>query len=154
MRRVPMLLLVLPLAACGGHGRSTGATKASTASSRCLRVTQPVPGPRTQPAPAGMLDRAKGYEVVMKTNCGSFEIQLDPSQSPHAVASFVSLARAGYFDHTIFDRIVPGLLIQGGDPTATQAGGPGYTTIDKPPKNAAYHHGIVAMAKTPGQPPG
>ena len=148
-----MLLFLLPLAACGGH-RSAATTPASSGTGSCSRVKQPALAQRIQRAPTGVLDPAKAYDVVMKTNCGSFTIRLDPRQSPHAVASFVALAKAGYFDHTIFDRIVPGLLIQGGDPTATETGGPGYTTVDKPPKNASYHHGVVAMAKTPAQVPG
>ena len=90
----------------------------------------------------------------MTTNCGSFTIRIDQAQSPHSAASFVSLVKLGFFDATIFHRIVPGFVIQGGDPTATGAGGPGYTTIDKPPSAAAYTHGVVAMAKTASQPAG
>ena len=71
-----------------------------------------------------------------------------------AVASFVELAQAKYFDKTVFHRIVPGFVIQGGDPTASGTGGPGYTTVDKPPSSASYDHGVVAMAKTGAQPPG
>ena len=49
---------------------------------------------------------------------------------------------------------MPGFVIQGGDPTASGTGGPGYTTVDKPPSSASYDHGVVAMAKTGAQPPG
>jgi cyclophilin family peptidyl-prolyl cis-trans isomerase len=79
---------------------------------------------------------------------------MDQGQSPNAAASFVTLAQRGYFDKTIFHRIVPGFVIQGGDPTATGTGGPGYETVDTPPKNAAYTHGVVAMAKTATEPAG
>jgi peptidyl-prolyl cis-trans isomerase B (cyclophilin B) len=66
----------------------------------------------------------------------------------------VSLARAGFFDRTVFHRIVPGFVIQGGDPTGTGSGGPGYSTRDVPPKDTLYTRGVVAMAKTGDQPPG
>jgi peptidyl-prolyl cis-trans isomerase B (cyclophilin B) len=74
--------------------------------------------------------------------------------SPKTTASFVSLVRRGYFDGTIFHRIVPGFVVQGGDPTASGLGGPGYTTIDKPPRSTHYTLGLAAMAKAGNQPAG
>ena len=88
------------------------------------------------------------------TNCGSFTIRLAVQTSPNTAASFVSLAQKGFFDHTIFHRIVPGFVIQGGDPTASGTGGPGYTTIDRPPPSTSYTLGVVAMAKAATDPPG
>ena len=90
----------------------------------------------------------------MKTSCGSFTIQLDQKTSPNAAASFAALARSGFFDDTIFHRIVPGFVIQGGDPTAGGSGGPGYSTTDDVPADAAYVPGVVAMAKAGNEPPG
>ena len=90
----------------------------------------------------------------MTTNCGTFTIRLDPKRSPHAVASFEALAKDGYFDDTVFHRIVPGFVIQGGDPTGTGTGGPGYSTRDVPPRGVVYTKGVVAMAKTAAEPPG
>jgi cyclophilin family peptidyl-prolyl cis-trans isomerase len=66
----------------------------------------------------------------------------------------VSLVRRGYFLGTIFHRIVPGFVIQGGDPTGTGTSGPGYTTVDRPPRDTKYTEGTVAMAKTPSEPAG
>ena len=60
----------------------------------------------------------------------------------------MKLARSGFYDGTIFHRIVPGFVIQGGDPTQSGSGGPGYKTVDKPPADARYTRGVVAMAKT------
>jgi peptidyl-prolyl cis-trans isomerase B (cyclophilin B) len=153
MRYLPFLglIVVLGLAGCGGGGGGGGTTstsQATTDANGCVTVTAPAAAARTEKAPTALLDAAKTYDVVIRTNCGSFTIRLDPKQSPHATASFVALAKAGYFDNTVFHRIVPGFVIQGGDPTATGTGGPGYSTVDTPPSNASYKHGVVAMAKT------
>jgi peptidyl-prolyl cis-trans isomerase B (cyclophilin B) len=107
-----------------------------------------------QQKPSKGLDPAKTYTVVLETTCGSFTIRLDQKTSPQATASFASLARNGFFDDTIFHRIVPGFVIQGGDPTARGDGGPGYSTRDKVPANAAYTPGVVAMAKAGNEPAG
>ena len=90
----------------------------------------------------------------MTTNCGEFTIALDPAASPNTVASFVALAEDGFFDDTVFHRIVPGFVIQGGDPTATGTGGPGYQTVDPPAPSTQYPFGTVAMAKCAAEAPG
>jgi cyclophilin family peptidyl-prolyl cis-trans isomerase len=156
LRRLSLLGLVCLLAACGGKGGSTSAqtTQTETGANGCTSASMPSTKARTGTKPTAPLDASKTYNVVMKTSCGSFTIRLDPKQSPNAVASFVKLAQAKYFDKTVFHRIVPGFVIQGGDPTASGTGGPGYTTVDKPPSSASYDHGVVAMAKTGAQPAG
>jgi peptidyl-prolyl cis-trans isomerase B (cyclophilin B) len=111
----------------------------------------PVNGRSTKLAP---LDPQRPHLVTLKTSEGSFTIRLDTKDSPCATASFAALARKGFFDGTIFHRIVPGFVIQGGDPTGTGTGGPGYTTVDAPPANASYVRGVVAMAKTGTEPAG
>ena len=160
--------LVVPalLAACGGSKKAetttttatttTAAAPTGTASKNgCVTVAAPASlKPRREKKPTVQLPKAKVYDVTMVTNCGSFTIRMDQAQSPNAVTSFVSLVQQGYFDRTIFHRIVPGFVIQGGDPTATGMGGPGYSTVDTPPKNASYTHGVVAMAKTATEPAG
>src|SRR5215210_166172 len=107
-----------------------------------------------QKKPRKPLAAGKTYDVVLTTSCGDFTIRLDQKTSPNAAASFVALARSGFFDDTIFHRIVPGFVIQGGDPTAGGSGGPGYSTRDDVPGNAAYDPGVVAMAKAGNEPPG
>ncbi len=84
----------------------------------------------------------------MDTSCGSFTIRLDQKTAPNTAASFAALAENGFYDGTVFHRIVPGFVIQGGDPTGTGTGGPGYSIVDAPPENATYTRGVVAMAKT------
>ncbi len=104
--------------------------------------------------PTEKLDPQKTYDIVMKTNCGEFTITLDPLVAPNTTASFVSLTKKGFFDGTVFHRIVPNFVIQGGDPTGTGTGGPGYKTVDVPPANTVYAKGVVAMAKAGNEPPG
>ena len=107
-----------------------------------------------QTAPTEALEADATYELVVETNCGEFTITLDPKQAPKTSASVVSLAQNGFYDGTTFHRVVPGFVIQGGDPTGTGSGGPGYSTVDAPPEGAAYTAGVVAMAKAGNEPPG
>jgi cyclophilin family peptidyl-prolyl cis-trans isomerase len=100
------------------------------------------------------LDTRKIYDVTLATSCGDITIRLTLKAAPTTGASFVSLARSGFFDKTVFHRIVPGFVIQGGDPTASGTGGPGYSTRDRVPRNAAYTRGVVAMAKAGNEPAG
>jgi len=100
------------------------------------------------------LDPAKTYTLVFSTNCGTFAVTLTPRLAPNATGSLVSLTRQGFFDDTFFHRIVPGFVIQGGDPSGTGSGGPGYETHDAVPANVGYRHGVVAMAKTSAEPAG
>jgi peptidyl-prolyl cis-trans isomerase B (cyclophilin B) len=90
----------------------------------------------------------------VETSCGSFTIALDTSRAPKTASSFAYLARRGVYDNTIFHRIIPGFVVQGGDPTGTGTGGPGYSVDEPPPDNLSYTRGIVAMAKSPVEPPG
>jgi peptidyl-prolyl cis-trans isomerase B (cyclophilin B) len=136
------------LAGCGGGGKSSSAEG-------CEHVDAPAPkadGGAKQPA--GSLDASKTYVLVVETNCGDFEITLDQKLAPHTSASLVSLAQQGFFDDTTFHRVVPGFVIQGGDPTGQGGGGPGYSTTDPPPSGTKYTRGVVAMAKTATEPAG
>ena len=160
MRAVALLLAVLVLAvsaACGGDDDGDGTTTetTTTASGECESVDEPAPREaESREAPSDQLDEGTTYSLVFETNCGSFTVALDQATAPNTAASLVALTRDGYFDDTTFHRVVPGFVIQGGDPTATGGGGPGYSTVDVPPSDAAYTKGVVAMAKTQTEPPG
>jgi peptidyl-prolyl cis-trans isomerase B (cyclophilin B) len=159
-RRLPLaagsLLLVLALAACGGGAKqpAAAAQQTTTDAAGCVPVTPPAGKARTESKPTKRLDAAKTYDVAIKTNCGSFTIRLAVKTSPATTASFASLVQKGFFDGTVFHRIVPGFVIQGGDPTGSGSGGPGYSTVDIPPASTRYTLGVVAMAKTGAEPPG
>jgi cyclophilin family peptidyl-prolyl cis-trans isomerase len=121
----------------------------------CREVAQPAPKPDGgAKRPSGRLDPDTTYVVMLRTSCGQIAIRLDQRTSPKTAASFAHLARTGFYDGTVFHRIVPGFVIQGGDPTGTGTGGPGYSTRDVPPQNTTYLKGTVAMAKSPVEPPG
>jgi peptidyl-prolyl cis-trans isomerase B (cyclophilin B) len=144
----------LGLAGCGGGGSKEASSQTETDANGCVPVDRPATGARTEEKPTQRLDPAKTYDLTLHTNCGEFTIRLDVKSAPATAASLVSLARHGYFDKTIFHRIVPGFVIQGGDPTAQGTGDPGYRTVDPPPAGARYTHGVVAMAKTAAEPSG
>src|SRR5919202_1513084 len=127
--------LALALAGCGGGGEKRGCGTGKAASIRPL-------------------ERTSKPRAVMVTSEGTFTIALDARDSPCTTASFAALARRGYFEGTDFHRIVPGFVIQGGDPTGTGSGGPGYTTRDEPPADTSYTGGVVAMAKAAAEPSG
>jgi peptidyl-prolyl cis-trans isomerase B (cyclophilin B) len=154
------LTLTLAAAGCnGGDGKKKTSGGSSNANSPppggCEEVHAPKPRPeRGAHRPVRPLDPRRTYDVILTTSCGDITIRLDVKGSPSVAASFISLVRRGFYDKTRFHRIVPGFVVQGGDPTGTGNGGPGYTTLDRPPKRTRYKKGVVAMAKTPEQPAG
>jgi cyclophilin family peptidyl-prolyl cis-trans isomerase len=103
--------------------------------------TQKFSGP-----PPMCIDPAKSYSATMVTNKGTMTIALDPVAAPNTVNNFVFLARYHYFDGVTFHRIIPGFVIQGGDPQGTGTGGPGYRFADELPRPGRYEMGSLAMA--------
>ena len=97
-------------------------------------------------APPMIIDSSKSYSATMVTSHGTLEIVLDALGAPKTVNSFVYLARWHYYDGVIFHRVIPGFVLQGGDPTATGTGGPGYKFEDELPKPGRYEVGSLAMA--------
>ena len=131
------------------------ATAAATGSSATADAT-PAPEPEVVvtegrsiqqwPEPPPMtIDPAAAYTAILKTTAGDITVQLLPGDAPAAVNNFVFLAREGFYDNVIFHRTIPGFMIQGGDPTGTGRGGPGYRFDDEPVRRT-YDRGILAMA--------
>jgi cyclophilin family peptidyl-prolyl cis-trans isomerase len=144
-----VLLLAIGGSGCGGgNGTASSATGCENVQLPAARKPEKVKPPRTK------LDEKLTYSLGFHTSCGTFVVRLDTKGAPNTSASLVKLARIGYFDDTIFHRIVPGFVIQGGDPTQTGTGGPGYWMVDAPPPGARYTEGTVAMAKTSDAPSG
>jgi cyclophilin family peptidyl-prolyl cis-trans isomerase len=142
--------ILLAVVACGDGGT----TEITTGSYQAFR-DQPVAcaGQRPDPprdlqfeAPTDMRLTSE-VRVTLHTSCGPIVLELFPDLAPLTANSFVFLADRGYFDGTVMHRVLPGFVIQGGDPTATGTGGPGYLIPDElPPDGFSYGPGIVAMA--------
>jgi peptidyl-prolyl cis-trans isomerase B (cyclophilin B) len=140
----------------GDDGASASASGDSTTASSggCQEVEAPQPKQVQLDAPEQELESGDEVTVVMETSCGSFEIALDTERAPKTANSFAFLAEEGFYDDTTFHRVVPGFVIQGGDPLGDGTGGPGYSVDEKPPPNLSYTKGLVAMAKSSAEPPG
>ena len=98
-------------------------------------------------APAMTIDAKKKYNATIDTTLGEIKLELFPALAPNHVNSFVFLAREGYYDGVIFHRVIPGFMIQGGDPTGTGSGGPGYR-IKQEFNPTPHKRGILSMART------
>jgi peptidyl-prolyl cis-trans isomerase B (cyclophilin B) len=132
-----------------------GSDSSSTASSGgCKEVEAPAPKKVSLKAPPQTVKRDDNLTAAVETSCGDFDIALSSRYAPKTVNSFVYLSEKGFYDGLTFHRIVPGFVIQGGDPLGTGLGGPGYKVVEKPPANLSYTKGFVAMAKSSAEPPG
>jgi peptidyl-prolyl cis-trans isomerase B (cyclophilin B) len=165
---VAALLLSLGLVACGdddGGGQEQAATTETTEPTEATAETSDeAAGCKEEPAPAAKevklkkpkakLDPSKTYTVEFKTSCGDFTIELDAKNSPKTAASVKHMADEGLYDGTTFHRVVPGFVIQGGDPEGTGSGGPGYSVVEAPDSDVTYKEGLVAMAKAGEEEPG
>jgi peptidylprolyl isomerase len=101
---------------------------------------------RFDEAPPMCIDADKRYTAEMVTSHGTMTIALDPIAAPKTVNNFVFLARYHYFDGIVFHRIIPGFVLQGGDPSGNGTGGPGYRFADELPPAGRYELGSLAMA--------
>ena len=97
--------------------------------------------------PAMQIDPQKTYRVTIETSRGDMELELYPEYAPKTVNNFVFLAQEGFYDGVIFHRVINDFMIQGGDPTGTGTGGPGYKFEDEVAKNPLKHEtGVISMA--------
>ena len=143
-------LALLLVAGCGGGGGKQTASVALPTG--CSHVSAPQAKRVHLPPPRETLSGPATARV--ETSCGTFTIALDLTRAPKTASSFAYLARRGVYNDTAFHRIIPGFVVQGGDPTGTGTGGPGYSVDEQPPSNLSYTRGVVAMAKSPVEPPG
>lgn len=102
--------------------------------------------PKQYSAPFPMqIETNRTYKVLIKTNKGDIKLELNSAEAPQTVNNFISLANEGFYNGVTFHRVERGFVIQGGDPTGTGRGGPGYRFKDEPVKRP-YRAGTVAMA--------
>ncbi len=156
-RAKPLLLaFALVAASCGESEPTVDASSASTVAASPAADVAGCPatdGSQTQQQEFAdvqpfCIDPELTYVADVVTNNGSFSIELDPAIAPQTVNNFVTLARFKYFDQTVCHRIIPGFVVQCGDPTATGAGNPGYRFPDELPEAGQYQLGSVAMANS------
>jgi peptidyl-prolyl cis-trans isomerase B (cyclophilin B) len=97
--------------------------------------------------PEMQIDTSGTYRVAMETDRGMIEIELYPEHAPKTVNNFVFLAQEGFYDGVMFHRVIADFMIQGGDPTGTGRGGPGYSFEDELKGNPLRHErGVLSMA--------
>ena len=148
-------LLALTLLAALGVACSTAGSNPSAAPTASPTAPPSAPAPSaaaSQGSAAGCPTAAPqpmaGGEtdvVTIETSKGPIEITVEADLGPLAAENFVDLASCGFYDGTVFHRVVPGFVIQGGDPTGTGSGGPGYE-FKNDPVSVPYERGVVAMA--------
>ncbi len=133
-----LALCPIAVTACGSAPDEAAATTEAGADEAALQWSSP---------PPMQIDPSKSYEAVFKTELGDFKVRLFPDQAPITVNNFVFLAKQGYYDNTTFHRVLPGFMAQGGDPTGTGTGGPGYTFEDEFDPDLQFDRaGLLAMA--------
>jgi cyclophilin family peptidyl-prolyl cis-trans isomerase len=99
--------------------------------------------------PKDVLEDGKRYKAKFETSMGDFEAELYSDTAPTTVNNFVFLANEGFYDGVVFHRVVPGFVAQGGDPTGSGSGGPGYRFADEDiPRHRDYEKGALAMANS------
>ncbi|MCA9730599.1 MAG: peptidylprolyl isomerase [Deferribacteres bacterium] len=98
-------------------------------------------------SPEMEIDKTKKYTATLETDKGNIVIELAPQHAPRTVNNFVFLTRQGFYDGVTFHRVIPNFVIQGGDPTGTGMGGPGYNFEDEFEGNPLVHEtGVISMA--------
>ena len=114
-------------------GGDDDSTATASSADGCKQVEAPQSKNVTLKAPKQTVKAGEELTAVVKTSCGSFDIALDTKRAPKTTNSFAYLAEEGFYDGLGFHRIVPGFVIQGGDPAGTGTGGPGYSIVEKRP---------------------
>ncbi|WP_027092002.1 peptidylprolyl isomerase [Cohnella thermotolerans] len=141
---IVLALLMLIATACGAKNESAGGA-ANAASSPAASASEP---------PSGIDPSAKHPIVTIEMDSGqTIKLELYPEVAPNTVNNFISLVKKGFYDGTIFHRVIPGFMIQGGDPDGNGTGGPGYSipgefTANGFTNNLKHTRGILSMART------
>jgi cyclophilin family peptidyl-prolyl cis-trans isomerase len=139
---IMLILAAIVVISCGGSAPEPAPTQAPPPQS----APQPAvkPEPRTYDSPPPMIiDTGKKYTAFMETDKGTLVLELFAKDVPLTVNNFVFLAEEGFYDGTTFHRVIPGFMAQGGDPTGTGRGGPGYRFEDE---FTSHKHGVGTLS--------
>ena len=138
LARLLILLTAASLAACSPGAQATSAPAGAAPTAKVMQWAA---------EPEMAIDPARQYLATIDTVKGKIVVELLPQAAPRAVNSFVFLARQGYFDGVTFHRVIPGFVAQGGDPTGTGMGGPGYEFANEVTPDLTFSEpGLLAMA--------
>lgn len=140
-----MILIAAFLIYKGSNSKNDNSSN-STSSSKISTNTSST-GSKVMEKPKMTTDTTKSYKAIMTTEAGPITIQLTADKTPITVNNFVTLAQNKFYDNVIFHRTISTFMIQGGDPTGTGTGGPGYK-FDDEPFTGDYTKGTVAMANS------
>jgi peptidyl-prolyl cis-trans isomerase B (cyclophilin B) len=154
-----LLAILLVLAGCGVDRKSPntgGAAGGGSTPSTETATPSPSPSPSPEPTPEGpeLLDSDQHPEVTLEISNGkNVVIELYPEVAPNSVSNFVSLVKQGFYDGLIFHRVIPGFMVQGGDPEGTGMGGPGYSIAGEFNSNGfenelKHKRGVLSMARS------
>ena len=128
---------------------STSKTTAAASKTQCPNPNGSSPRMTSFSAPPPTcISTSKTYLATVQTDVGTFTVALDTKAAPKTVNNFVFLAREHFYDGLTFHRVIPGFVVQGGDPQGNGSGGPGYTFADELPKAGSYKIGSLAMANS------
>lgn len=150
-----------PTTSAAASSTTAPSTTPTTAGSQSVAISPAPPNPgcpkldgssphytKFAAAPPVCISTTKKYTIDFQTDVGTITAVLDPTKAPKTVNSFVFLTGYHYFDGIVFHRVIPDFVIQGGDPTGTGSGGPGYQFADELPKAGEYKNGSLAMANS------
>ncbi len=162
--KIGTILVSIVVAACGTgetveqySASDTLAPSSATTSNApaAPTTTAASPGVPTEQGPTSFdgppeltIDESQTYTATISTNLGDIVVALFVDTAPITVNNFVFLAKQGYYNGVVFHRVIPGFMVQGGDPTGTGRGGPGYNFDDELNDPLPYTRGIVAMANS------
>ncbi len=149
-----LLATAMLVAACGDDPEPTPTplrveTATPTAADGSSAGPSPTPGPQSySSAPDLVIDTSKDYYATFVTERGEFRLRLFDDQVPRTVNNFVFLAREGFYNGVTFHRVIPGFMAQGGDPTGTGGGSPGYRFDDEFHPDLVHNAGVISMANS------
>jgi len=144
---VLVTIIVTALVLCAGCTQSTPAVKTESSASAAVTAPAVTAAPAASAAAYHSIPALSGKNVLLETSMGNITIRLDPAM-PITAGNFEMLVQKGYYNGVIFHRVIDGFMIQGGDPTGTGRGGPGYVIPDEFTSTNSNSRGTVAMANS------